>query len=46
MLGGIVLKVKKLGKLAVVVAAGAALVATLINDRKEKDNKEEIIEEK
>lgn len=46
MLGGIVLKVKKLGKLAVVMTAGAALVVTLLKDRKEKDKKEEIIEEK
>lgn len=43
MLGGIVLKIKKLGKLAVVVTAGVALVATLINDKKEKGNKEEIL---
>ena len=41
------MKLKKMGKLAVALAAGAALVATLINDKKEKgNNKEEIIEEK
>lgn len=33
------MKMKNFGKLAVVVAAGAALVATLINDNKEKDRK-------
>lgn len=41
------MKIKKFGKLAVVAAAGAALVATLINDNKEKSKKEvEIKEEK
>ncbi len=40
------MKIKKMGKLAVALAAGAALVATLINDSKEKDRKtEDIIEE-
>ena len=32
------MKMKNFGKLAVVVAAGAALVATLINDNKEKSS--------
>ncbi len=41
------MKLKKIGKLAVAVAAGAALVATLIKDSKEKERKyEDIIEEK
>ena len=41
------MKLKKMGKLAVAVAAGAALVATLIKDNKEKERKnEDIIEEK
>ena len=40
------MKLKKMGKLAVALAAGAALVATFINDKKENGNKkEEIIEE-
>jgi hypothetical protein len=39
------MKIKKFGKLAVVVAAGAALVATLINDNKEKSKKEVNLEE-
>lgn len=39
------MKLKKIGRLAVVVAAGAALVATLINDNKEKDSKKEEIRE-
>lgn len=39
------MKIKKFGKLAVVVAAGAALVATLINDNKEKSKKEVKLEE-
>ena len=30
------MKVKKIGKLAVVLAASTALVATLINDKKNK----------
>lgn len=47
MLGGVKMKLKKMGKLAVAVAAGAALVATLIKDNKEKERKnEDIIEEK
>lgn len=37
------MKIKKIGKLAVLVAAGAALVTTLINDNKEKNEKEETI---
>lgn len=32
------MKVKKIGKLAVVLAASTALVATLINDKKTKKN--------
>ena len=32
------MKLKKIGKLAVLVAAGATLVATLINDNKKKPN--------
>lgn len=41
------MKLKKIGKLAVALAAGAALVATLINDSKEKEKMDEdIIEEK
>lgn len=39
------MKFKKLGKLAVVVAAGAALVATLINDNKEKTKEKVNLEE-
>lgn len=40
------MKMRKLGKLAVALAAGAALVATLIKDSKEKDRKnEDIIDE-
>lgn len=31
------MKVKKMGKLAVVLAASTALVATLINDKKNKE---------
>ena len=31
------MKIKKIGKLAVVLAASTALVATLINDKKNKD---------
>ncbi|MDV4149773.1 hypothetical protein R0131_02885 [Clostridium sp. AL.422] len=41
------MKLKNFGKLAVALAAGAALVATLINDKKENGKEdEEIIEEK
>ncbi len=32
------MKIKKIGKLAVVLAASTALVATLINDKKNKKN--------
>ncbi|GAA0085682.1 hypothetical protein ACH36K_07285 [Clostridium sp. MB05] len=32
------MKLKNFGKLAVLVAAGATLVATLINDNKKKSN--------
>ncbi len=39
------MKLKNIGKLVVATAAGAALVATLINDKKDKDNKE-VTEEK
>ncbi|WP_279289568.1 hypothetical protein [Clostridium gallinarum] len=39
------MKIKKIGKLAVLVAAGAALVTTLIKDNKEKAEKEEVVEE-
>lgn len=39
------MKVKKIGKLAVLVAAGAALVTTLINDNKERGKKEETVGE-
>ncbi|MGG7057367.1 hypothetical protein ACQPUY_11070 [Clostridium nigeriense] len=39
------MKIKKLGKLAVVVAAGAALVATLINDNKENSKKKVKLED-
>ncbi|WP_291647900.1 hypothetical protein [Clostridium sp.] len=38
------MKIKNLGKLAVVVAAGAALVASLINDNKEKSKDEVKVE--
>lgn len=31
------MKIKKMGKLAVVLAASTALVATLINDKKKKE---------
>ncbi len=31
------MKIKKMGKLAVVLAASTALVATLINDKKNKE---------
>lgn len=31
------MKIKKIGKLAVVIAASTALVATLINDKKNKE---------
>ena len=37
------MKIKKIGKLAVLVAAGTALVTTLINDNKGKNEKEETI---
>ncbi|WP_279230082.1 MULTISPECIES: hypothetical protein [Clostridium] len=37
------MKLKNFGKLAVLVAAGTALVATLINDNKEKSKKEEVL---
>lgn len=37
------MKLKKFGKLAVLVAAGTALVATLINDNKGKVKKEEVL---
>ena len=41
------MKLKNIGKIAVALAAGTALVATLINDKKQKgNNDEEIIEEK
>lgn len=39
------MKMKNFGKLAVVVAASAALVATLINDNKEKSKDEVKVEE-
>lgn len=39
------MKMKNLGKVAVIVAAGAALVATLINDNKEKSKAEVKVEE-
>lgn len=39
------MKMKNLGKLTVIVAAGAALVATLINDNKEKSKVEVKVEE-
>lgn len=39
------MKMKSLGKLAVAVAAGAALVATLINDNKEKSKDEVKVDE-
>lgn len=39
------MKIKKIGKLAVLVAAGAALVTTLINDNKERGRKEETEQE-
>ena len=32
------MKIKKIGKLAVVLAASTALVATLINDKKNQQN--------
>lgn len=35
------MKIKKIGKLAVVVAASTALIATLINDKKNKKTIEE-----
>ena len=41
------MKLKKVGKLAVALAAGIALVTTLINDSKEKERTtEDIIKEK
>ncbi|WP_291708055.1 hypothetical protein [Clostridium sp.] len=41
------MKIRKMGKLAVALVAGAALVATLIKDSKEKERTDEdIIEEK
>lgn len=39
------MKLKNFGKLAVAVAAGVALVTTLIRDNKEKVNKDEEIKE-
>lgn len=33
--------IKKTGKIAVLLAASAVLVATLINDKKQKEQKEE-----
>ena len=33
--------IKKTGKLAILVAASAALVASLINDKKQKEQREE-----
>ena len=35
------MKIKKIGKLAVVVAASTALISTLINDKKNKKTIEE-----
>lgn len=35
------MKIKKIGKLAVVLAASTALVVTLINDKKNKENTKE-----
>lgn len=32
------MKIKKIGKLAVLLVASTALVATLINDKKKKEN--------
>lgn len=32
------MKMKKMGKIAVVLAASTALVATLLNDKKNKEN--------
>lgn len=34
------MKIKKMGKLAVVLAASTALVATLINDKKKETTKD------
>ena len=39
------MKLKNFGKLAVAVAAGVALVATLVNDNKGKEKKDEVKEE-
>lgn len=35
------MKIKKIGKFAIVLAASTALVATLINDKKNKENDSE-----
>ena len=40
------MKIKKIGKLAVVLAASTALVATLINDKKNKENTEALKRER
>ncbi|VYU43240.1 Uncharacterised protein [Clostridium tertium] len=40
------MKLKNFGKLAVLIAAGTALVATLINDNKEKADKEELLKDR
>ncbi|MGG7144363.1 hypothetical protein ACQPVP_12970 [Clostridium nigeriense] len=39
------MKIKKLGKLAIVAAAGAALIATLINDNKANSKKKVKLED-